>query len=418
MRGSLTLIASLAALSSVTQAWLPSQVSRTVTGRRGLTVVEPYSPARRWMLSSKIRGVNLGCLFIIEKWLCPDEWNTIGCSDQNDEFNCVAKLGQEQANSKFQNHWGSWITEDDFDKMNSLNLNAVRIPIGFWMDEGLVGSDEHYPQGGEKYLLDICEMASSHGMYIMLEMHAAPGVQTSDQQFTGHVTTDVEFFNDNNYQRGVDFLTYLTKLVANNNQTRNVGMIGVLNEPERGNSHPDLTSDFYPKAYSAIREAEGNRSDKLHIAFMGTNWGSGDPKQYLPPGYESVAFESHRYQRWDSSVQVKKAAYINDACTNDQTADGETPTLVTEWCIEPPDNVWDPDANEEFYKKWFAAQVIGFEKYAAGWMFWNWKSDLDDWRWDYSKAADALIIPSDLDNMTTNSGACSTGSGSTYGHWP
>lgn len=79
-------------------------------------------------------------------------------------------------------------------------------------------------------------------------MHAAPGVQTSSQAFTGHTTTDVQFFNDGNYKRGVDFLKYLTKLVHTKNQMRNVGMIGVVNEPAQG--HDDVRSKFYPNAYN------------------------------------------------------------------------------------------------------------------------------------------------------------------------
>lgn len=43
-----------------------------------------------------------------------------------------------------------------------------------------------------------------------------------------------------------------------------------------------------------------------------------------------------------------------------------------------------PQSNKEFYTKWFAAQVHGYEKSTLGWVFWTWKTGLgDDYRWSY-----------------------------------
>lgn len=86
--------------------------------------------------------------------------------------------------------------------------------------------------------------------------------------------------------------------------------------------------------------------------------------------------------------------------------------LVTEWAISPPDSVensdpaWRRDGNDDFYKKWFRAQVTGYEKSTSGWTYWNWKAQLGDWRWSYRDAVGAGIIPKDLSGVAT-SGACS-----------
>ncbi|KAI6092417.1 endo-beta-1,6-glucanase [Hypoxylon rubiginosum] len=407
-RSSKLILASLAALLSVTAAWLPGDViTPSITGRRSIA-----TPGRRWVQNGKIRGVNLGSLFVVEPWLCESEWSTMGCGGLQSEWDCVKKLGQDQADKAFASHWGRWITEDDFDDMKSYGLNAVRIPLGFWMDESLVKQGEYYPKGGEEHLLKVCDMASSKGFYIILDMHAAPGVQASSQSFAGHTTSDVQFFNDDNYKRGVDFLKYLTKLVHTRNEMRNVGMIGVVNEPAQG--HDDLRSKFYPNAYNGIRQVESDLKvkDKLHVQFMGTLWGAGNPKEHLPSGAESLAFEDHRYQKWDSSIALTHDAFIADACTSNRNPDNESPMLVTEWAISPPDSVensdpaWRRDGNDDFYKKWFRAQVTGYEKSTSGWTYWNWKAQLGDWRWSYRDAVGAGIIPKDLSGVAT-SGACS-----------
>lgn len=61
--------------------------------------------------------------------------------------------------------------------------------------------------------------------------------------------------------------------------------------------------------------------------------------------------------------------------------------IVGEWSLSPPDDVqwsseWDPSSNVDFYKKWWAAQVMAYEK-TEGWFFWSWKSQLGDYRWSY-----------------------------------
>ena len=37
---------------------------------------------------------------------------------------------------------------------------------------------------------------------------------------------------------------------------------------------------------------------------------------------------------------------------------------------------------------------MAYEK-QDGWVFWSWKTDLDDYRWDYQKAVKAGVIPTD-----------------------
>ena len=135
-----------------------------------------------------IRGVNLGSQFIVEPWMANDEWNGMGCGGQASEFDCVNKLGQAQANSVWQKHWSTWTTKDDIAKMKSFGLNAIRIPVGYWIQEDLVYKDsEHFPQGGLHYLEQICGWASDAGFYIVIDLHGAPGAQVATNADTGQV---------------------------------------------------------------------------------------------------------------------------------------------------------------------------------------------------------------------------------------
>lgn len=104
--------------------------------------------------------------------------------------------------------------------------------------------------------------------------------------------------------------------------------------------------------------------------------------------------------------------YLDYSCKDDRS--GNWPVIVDEWSLSVNSDVehtsdWDPNnsANKDFYKKWFAAQVMAYEKgQAIGWVFWSWStSGLNDPRWDYQMGVDAGIIVENPDDAYSI-GAC------------
>ncbi len=187
----------LLALTVPISAWLPSE-HKVITARDGsnlfnttqTSLTNPGSSKfrPRWLPGSgKIRGVNLGSLFVYEPWIARDNWNNMGCAGLESEFDCVMHLGQVGANSAFQNHWNTWITQADIQQMASYGLNTIRIPVGYWMREDLVDSSEHFPQGGFSYLERLCGWASDQGFYIIIDLHGAPWAQVAKNSDTGQV---------------------------------------------------------------------------------------------------------------------------------------------------------------------------------------------------------------------------------------
>lgn len=155
--------------------------------------------ASAWLQGAdKIRGVNLGSQFVIEKWMAVDEWKSMGCGTTNDEWACVEEIGQEAADAAFKTHWASWTTKSDLEQIVSLGLNTVRIPLGFWIREDLVNDDEYYPRGGLPYLDRLVGWCADVGLYVILDLHGAPGSQNPNEQFTGHVCPTF-FYNCRRY---------------------------------------------------------------------------------------------------------------------------------------------------------------------------------------------------------------------------
>ncbi|RDL31330.1 putative endo-beta-1,6-glucanase [Venustampulla echinocandica] len=428
-----------AILAAHAAAWLPGE-HREIYSLEGINLFNKTklfsnitsNSTKKWLpSSSNIRGVNLGCLFVFEPWLASDEWGSMGCGPYVSEFDCVSALGQSQANVIFQNHWDSWITQDDITQIQSFGLNTIRIPIGYWIMESLVYDSEYFPQGGFQYLQRLCGWASDVGLYIIIDLHGAPGAQVPTNPNTGQYAPSAGFYIDWQFDRATKFLSWLTNIIHTQYYFRNVGMIGVVNEPiQNPDAVPGLLSSFYPNAYTAIRNVESALGvasyNSLHVQPMNQLWGSGSPNQNMPSTY-FMAYDDHRYVKWDPSVPVSHSAYITDACNNNRnrsvkvnilpfynltdSSDNNTPTIVGEFSLSVPDNVqwspdWHPSNNQGFYSQWFAAQVSRYEADTDGWIFWTWKSQLGDYRWSYQDAIAAGVIPSDIGNI--NTGACNS----------
>ncbi|KAG6554347.1 hypothetical protein Mapa_004263 [Marchantia paleacea] len=377
-------------------------------------------PARAWLpKDNPIRGVNLGGLFIVEPWMMGDEWRSMGCGDYASEFDCVRALGQAAANAAFQKHWATWINQTDIAQIKSVGLNTIRIPLGYWIKEDLVYRDsEFWPQGGFQYLENLCRHATEAGLYIILDLHAAPGAQKAWEAFTGQMAPSPGFYKDYQYERALQFMEWLTNLAHTNPNFANVGSIQLINEPlQNHDTVQSMLNGYYPNAWKRIRALEDSlgviHSNRLHIMMMNGLWGSGDPNEGLKGIDLSYAlYDDHHYLKWSTTPPANRNAYMSHSCTNDRG--GNTPTIVGEWSLATADedgaefDIKKADA-VSWYRRWWAAQVLSYEK-ERGWIFWTWKVNWInghlEWRWGYQQAYLAGVIPKNPQEAHTY-GVCS-----------
>ena len=111
-------------------------------------------------------------------------------------------------------------------------------------------------------------------------------------------------------------------------------------------------------------------------------------------------------------------AYLKESCIDDRS--GNWPTIVGEFSLSVADNLqyqsdFTPNSNVAWYQKWFAAQIIAYEK-QEGWIFWSWKADwiggVNDWRWSYQgKQLVVMIQNKFLDQGITLINAAAIASG-------
>lgn len=117
--------------------------------------------------NDKVRGVNLGGWFVLEPWITPSIFS-VG-DNVVDEYTYTQTLGKSQAQTNLQNHWNSWITQDDFTQIAAAGLNHVRIPIGYWAVAPLDG--DPYVQGQLTVLDQAITWARGAGIKVLLDLH-------------------------------------------------------------------------------------------------------------------------------------------------------------------------------------------------------------------------------------------------------
>lgn len=214
-------------------------------------------------LPNKVYGVNLGSWLVLESWMLPAEWLAMGGESCSDCSTCIAsEFAFAQAyphtvDAIFNKHWSTWFTQDDVNKLASLGINTVRIPLGYWIIEPLVDRvTEFYPRGGIKQLKRGLKQLKAAGIRAILDHHALPGVQTPNQQFTGRCTSDVEFYTDKNYHRALVWTAVMTALSHLDPDFGSVFSIEAVNEPIMDATQTPGYGDFQKNFVQAVRAVE------------------------------------------------------------------------------------------------------------------------------------------------------------------
>ena len=121
------------------------------------------------MKKLKIRGVNLGNWLVLEKWMSPSmfEGTSVG-----DEYHLARALSPEVYKERIRRHRKEFITEQDFALIARMGMNAVRIPVPYF-----IFGDRSPFIGCIEELDNAFDWAEKWGLKILIDLHTVPGSQ-------------------------------------------------------------------------------------------------------------------------------------------------------------------------------------------------------------------------------------------------
>ncbi len=148
------------------------------------------SPARYW------HGVSLGGWLVMEinpasrtpssppdvrpHWM----FDQIEAASELDFISALrASRGDEFTTATMRNHWEGYIADSSLDAAAALGVDAVRIPLGYWIVDPPVGGSspleygftaDGFASGGLNHLLSMLSRLHGRGIVAILDMHALP----------------------------------------------------------------------------------------------------------------------------------------------------------------------------------------------------------------------------------------------------
>ena len=121
------------------------------------------------MLVAHIKGVNLGNWLVLEKWMSPD---LFAGTEAEDETQLCSDLEDAAKRERFKVHRDSYVTERDFAYLANHRIDAVRIPVPFF-----VFGDYPPYLGCAEYLDRAFDWAEKYQIKILIDLHTVPDGQ-------------------------------------------------------------------------------------------------------------------------------------------------------------------------------------------------------------------------------------------------
>jgi aryl-phospho-beta-D-glucosidase BglC (GH1 family)/ribosomal protein L25 (general stress protein Ctc) len=294
-----------------------------------------------------LRGIGLG------NWLLPEGymWHF---GESGDRPRKIEKIVEDLTSPEFsQKFWKefrlNYITEADIKKIKELGFNSVRPALNarVFMTEGdtAVFIEENFA------ILDsLIDWCGKHKLYVILDMHGAPGGQTG-QNIDDSPNNEPELFMDPKFEHRLTRLWL--KLVERYKDNPVVAAYDLLNEPLPENTgaaekYKHLLLPMYKNLTTEIRKID----QKHMIILEGYNW-SNNWSIFTETIDNNLVYQFH-YYCWGNPDHLNDISHY----------------IKERERLNAP--VWVGETGERNPAIYFATTQY-FEKNNIGWAFWPWK---------------------------------------------
>ena len=249
-----------------------------------------------------LKGCNLGNWLMLEMWML--NYSERGIADQYEFIKTLKeRFGIEEAERLMDIYRTNWIQESDFDIIKSFGMNTVRLPFDYKL---LMESDKkpfQLKNDAWEWLDKAIQMAKKREMFVILDMHGAPGRQ-SGMDHSGRIGYN-KLWSNKDYQKQTAWLW--NQISQHYKKEPVVAAYDLLNEPW-GSNEGNLKKVVL-KCYRAIR-----KNDDRHIViFPGHTSGIDFYKNIRSVNLVNVIYTMHFYPGffgWGSPTPYVHAEFL------------------------------------------------------------------------------------------------------------
>lgn len=294
-----------------------------------------------------LRGVGLG------NWLLPEGymWRFGNRGDRPRKIEKLVSdlLGPEQARKFWSEFRRGYITEADIRRIAELGFNSVRVPLNarLFLSEG---EKPVFLDEGFELLDNLVRWCKASGVYVIIDMHAAPGGQTG-QNIDDSANDQPELFTNRANQ--AHLVELWVKIAQKYKDEPAVAAYDLLNEPLPARTgaaakYKQELEPLYRRVTAAIREV-----DKKHMLTLeGADWAN-DWSVFTTRFDDNLLYQFH-YYCWDRPANLK----------------GVQQYLQHRKRLGAP--IWVGETGEKDATIYWGTTDY-FEANNIGWAFWPWK---------------------------------------------
>ncbi|AAW44208.2 hypothetical protein CNF01760 [Cryptococcus deneoformans JEC21] len=285
-----------------------------------------------------VRGVNIGGWLVTEPFIVPSLYEKYQTSTPKaiDEYTLSQAMGDNLA-TEMEEHYKTFITEEDFALIAGAGLNYVRIALGYWAVETIDG-EPYLAKVSWNYFLKAIDWARKYGLRVLVDFHSLPGSQNgwNHSGKSGSVNWMYGVMGIANAQRSLETLRSIVEYISQDGVKQVVPMIGLVNEVQAETVGGDVLAAFYYQAYEMIREITGYGAGNgpvilLHEGFYGIAAWNG-----FLAGADRIGLDQHPYLAFPTTqIADNHTVQAHTACgwgggTND-TSTGYGIVIGGEW---------------------------------------------------------------------------------------
>ncbi|MFT6870314.1 carbohydrate-binding protein [Polaribacter sp.] len=293
-----------------------------------------------------LKGIGLGGWMLQEGYMM----NSSGAADTQHKF--IEKLntliGEEETEVFYSNWRKNFVTKQDIDSIASWGYNSVRLAMHYNLftppieNEPVSGENTWLNTGFEMVdeLLTWCE---ANEIYLILDMHAAPGGQGEDAAISDYDDTKPSLWESElNKNKTVALWGKLAERYKDKEWIGGYDLINEINWPLEGS----VIRDLYVKITNAIRA-----HDASHIIFIEGNWFANDFSGLTPPWDSNIVYSPHKYWTYNDTASIQWVLDLREQHN------------VPLWIGESGENS----------NVWYTEAINLFEDNNIGWAWWPWK---------------------------------------------
>ncbi|MDC0463488.1 carbohydrate-binding protein [Flavobacteriaceae bacterium] len=294
-----------------------------------------------------LRGVGLGGWMLQEGYMM----NSNGGADTQHEFKEKLNLlvGADNTNQFYQNWLDNFVTEADINAIADWGFNSVRVALHYNLltlpiEEEPVEGENTWLEAGFERIDELMNWCTANNIYLILDLHAAPGGQGSDSAISDYDPDKPSLWES---ELNRDKTVALWEQLADRYKDEPwMGGYGLLNEVNWWPLDGSVLRAFYIETTQAIRAV-----DQDHIIFIGGNSWSNDFSGLTPPWDSNLVYEFHKYWSYNDTESIQ------------WVLDMQNQHNIPLWCGETGENsnVWYKDA------------MSLYETNNIGWSCWPYK---------------------------------------------